>query len=135
MVMTRAAGTGNDWEFCAHDGSSGVAYYGRNGASLLTVPAITINTWTLLVLTIDSSSGAKFYVNGVVSSTAPGTTALRNANGTVYIGKRSDGNYFKGYMDDLRFYNRALTAQEVLDLYRPGVVIRNAVIRNARINQ
>jgi hypothetical protein len=67
------------------------------------------------------------YVDGAVSSTVSNTnwhfiaittgTAI-NAS-AITIGKTATG-YYGGSLDDVRIYNRALSAAEVLQLYRLG---------------
>ena len=43
---------------------------------------------------------------------------------------------YKGNIDDVCVYNRALTVQEVGDLYRPGIMLRGGgVLRNGKISQ
>jgi hypothetical protein len=56
------------------------------------------------------------YVNGVLNNgvlwgTIPALRTVPNIN--VNIGRRSGGFYFKGVIDDLRVYNRALSQAEI----------------------
>jgi hypothetical protein len=56
------------------------------------------------------------YVNGVLDDgvllgTIPSSQAVANLN--VNIGRRSGGFYFKGVIDDVRIYNRALSQTEI----------------------
>ena len=97
--------------------------------------------WTHVVATYSGSSnpaGIKIYVNNVNMAL---TTFLNTLTTTIKpninwrIGDDGTNDWASGQIDDVRIYNRVLTAQEVSDLYRSGAVIRNAVIRNARINQ
>jgi PKD repeat protein len=56
--------------------------------------------------------------NGVLSGTVPAAQvdSVQNAN----IGRRSGGFYFKGAIDDVRIYNRALSLSEIqLDMNTP----------------
>lgn len=136
MAMTRTSGTGGDWEIAMSANGNSEPYYGRNGSTIFpTNYGITTNRWLHFTLTIDSVAGAKIYINGTSVATSVEVTSFRNANGTLYIGKRSDGYYFNGLLDDIRVYNRALTAVEVMDLYKAGSVISGAVIGGGKINQ
>jgi hypothetical protein len=38
----------------------------------------------------------------------------------LYIRKRAAGSYFSGLIDDVRVYNRALSAAEIAALYAGG---------------
>ena len=88
-----------------------------------------------------NGSAQSFYIDTVTQSVTSEDTlsVLGSGNSinlmTIGIGKDLTSLPFGGLIDDVRIYNRLLTAQEVRDLYRPGVMIRNAVIKNSRINQ
>jgi hypothetical protein len=49
--------------------------------------------------------------NGVLKGTIPALRTVPNIN--VNIGKRANGYYFKGVIDDLRVYDRALSQGEI----------------------
>ena len=49
--------------------------------------------------------------NGVLGGTVPAAQVASNVN--VNIGRRSGGFYFRGVIDDVRIYNRALTPAEI----------------------
>jgi len=56
------------------------------------------------------------YVNGVLDDgTLLGTvpSSQVNTNVNVNIGRRTGGFYFNGLIDEVRIYNRALTASEI----------------------
>jgi acyl-CoA thioesterase-1 len=80
---------------------------------------LTNNTWNHIVFT-RSGSAAHCYINGVEQALA-GTINSNNFADTtarLMIGNRTDGGRaFLGQIDDVRIYNRVLTAQEVSDLY------------------
>lgn len=73
---------------------------------------LPINQWTHLVATYDGQY-QRLYVNGTqVAQRAQ--TGLIQQGGLLRIGGNSIwGEYFKGYIDEVRVYNRALTATEV----------------------
>ena len=81
-----------------------------------------VETWTQITLTHNDSIG-KIYFNGDISSTLNDTRlttsrSLWNSNGDT-IGKASwfNGNYFSGSLDEVRFYDRALSDGEVNSLH------------------
>ena len=49
--------------------------------------------------------------NGVLVGTVPAAQVVSNVN--VNIGRRTNGFYFRGVIDDVRVYNRALTPAEI----------------------
>ena len=78
-------------------------------------------TWLHVVGTFDGSN-VKIYINGeekasISSSITPGTFTPTFTG----IGWHYDVRYWNGLIDEVRIYNKALTAQEVKALYRaPG---------------
>lgn len=89
---------------------------------------LNANTWYHVVYT-RSGTGAgthTFYINGV-SQTLSSDTASNFTDTSVnkYIGYRS-GVMFYGQIDEVRVYNRALTAAEVLSIYRENATAMNA---------
>jgi hypothetical protein len=78
---------------------------------------LTLNTWQHVAATFENGS-LKIYVNGVLkgSSTAPFTTLPACTNNIVIGEDPSIGfsEYFNGKMDDIRIWNKAKTASEIL---------------------
>ncbi|GII85544.1 hypothetical protein Ssi03_35340 [Sphaerisporangium siamense] len=74
---------------------------------------IPTGTWSHLALTYDGSKLA-FYLNGTKTGEANLTGALRADGGPLRIGGNSAwGEYFSGLIDEVRVYNRALSASEI----------------------
>lgn len=95
------------------------------GASEVNVTAlqnITQNTWQHVAMTW-SLSGTTYtihlYVNGIDQGVTTWTGTLSSGVGSFNFGKSGDyaDNYFKGGVDDVRVYNRALPASEAAALY------------------
>jgi hypothetical protein len=67
-------------------------------------------------------------INGVLDSGTTVGTAPTITNGTaaVYVGWRTDqaANSWNGLIDDVRIYNRALSADEIKRLYNLGTLGR-----------
>ncbi|MDQ6631560.1 MAG: BNR-4 repeat-containing protein [Verrucomicrobiota bacterium] len=79
--------------------------------------------WYHVAVTFDgaatNSERVKFWVNGNLDVTAPETSAsIPNYNSTVRIGNTHPNalNWFNGFMDDIRFYRRALSSEEIVTL-------------------
>ncbi len=96
----------------------------QNEINISSSIAITSNIWTHFVVSYDGSStatGINIYINGVIDSSP--TINFNNLNasitnsGNFLIGNDGLGDFFSGQMDDLRLYNRALSAADVTDLY------------------
>jgi Concanavalin A-like lectin/glucanases superfamily len=81
-------------------------------------PAFTDTNWTHLVLTKQDNTFS-LYVNGSLKVSKTGQAA--SATGRLYIGGDSSpalyNGYFTGKIDEVRVYNRALSASEVATVY------------------
>jgi len=70
-------------------------------------------------------STLQIYVNGVVISSTPYSSPLLQTGQPLYLGVNGAlGDAFKGVMDDIRIYNRALSSSEIQSLY--GARVPNA---------
>ena len=70
-----------------------------------------INVWHHVVSTFDGQN-LKMYVNGVLEGTANYAGALGTSTNALRIGKQTV-YYFQGVIDEVRIYNRALSAAEI----------------------
>ena len=75
--------------------------------------AIPLNTWSHVAVTWDGAT-MRFYVNGTQVATKARTGTLQAVTTPVRIGANSyAGENFLGRIDEVRIYNRALSAAEV----------------------
>ncbi len=81
---------------------------------------ISLNAWQQVAV-VYSAGTATFYVNGVQQGTASGMGSGAPASNLSYLGYWYDytnaARYFQGSMDDVRVYNRPLSAAEITTLY------------------
>lgn len=109
IVFAQLGGT-NRVFFEVYNGGSTTKIEGPSGSWM-------IGSWHYYAATVDENGNAVIYIDGqeVVSGTTNKPLNVSRAN--KYIGKSNWGDsYYEGYMDDLRFYNRALTEEEVQGL-------------------
>jgi PKD repeat protein len=84
-----------------------------NGSALTGTGALPLNTWSHLAATYDRSV-LRLYVNGVQVASRAVTAAIEVSDGPMTIGGDLDyGQYWQGAIDNVRIYNRALTAAEI----------------------
>jgi hypothetical protein len=80
-----------------------------------------INTLTHLTATwVASTREKKTYVNGVLTNSGISTRAFSANSTNMQIGRTSEGfgdNYLRGKIPSIQIYNRALSADEVLQNY------------------
>ena len=115
---------------------------GTNNTWTSSSNTIALNTWQFVALTYDSSSSSNspiFYVNAIAAE----TSLLAGSNGsgsppddsshTLAIGNRPNDlvRTFDGIMDDVRIYNRVLSAEEIKRLYQIGATTKvNVTLQN-----
>jgi hypothetical protein len=82
---------------------------------------LAINTWYHLVVTWDKTNGsALVYVNGTLAETlgSGATQSMSSNNEDLKIGMDyNDDDEFRGHIDEVAIWNRALSAEEILALY------------------
>ena len=72
-----------------------------------------MNAWTHLASTYDGTT-LRLFVNGTQVATKAATGAMPNTANPLRIGGNAVwGEYFAGLIDEVRIYNRALSAVEI----------------------
>jgi Concanavalin A-like lectin/glucanases superfamily/Fibronectin type III domain len=83
------------------------------GGALRGPSALTANTWIHLATTYDGAT-FRLYVNGVEVASRAQTGSMATSTNPLQIGGDSVyGQYFTGLIDEVRVYNRALSASEI----------------------
>ncbi len=86
--------------------------------------AFATSTWVFVAVTRTSSGTANLYVNGALSGTANQSSGTPANGGYVVMGASpTGGNPFNGSLDDVRVYNRVLTAAEIAVLGQAGTIL------------
>ncbi len=83
---------------------------------------IPTSEWTHLVVTRDKTNGLKMYVNGVLQTDTDAFTGNANAGGNTetYLGLRPSTGGMSGLLDEVGFWNKTLTSNEITILYNSG---------------
>jgi hypothetical protein len=114
------AGSDSGYRLLIRD-SDKVIYFqltGKNGYNLLTKTAITAGAWYHIAATYDGSF-MRVYINGVEDPVKVARTGhLDPSSAPLIIGKPEFA--LNGIIDDVRIYNRALSADEVQAPYQWG---------------
>lgn len=80
-------------------------------------PSINVRNLTKdMVYSLSYNTSAQ-YVNGV-SGYGSTSNRLGRVAGTIYLGRRSSGNYYTGKICSIRIYNRFLTDEEIQNNYQ-----------------
>jgi hypothetical protein len=93
--------------------------FGTTNVNLRGVAPLAVNTWTHLAATYDRTH-IRLYVDGVEVASIAQTAAISTSTAVLTIGADFYGEYFTGLIDEVRVYDRALTASEIqTDSARP----------------
>ena len=117
-------------------GKSAYAFLGDSNLENGFVQAVTSYTipfdkWHFMVATFDRNGNLTLYVDGLKHSSVLLTSedSETGSDHALYIGNLSHGAGFKGAIDDVYLYNRALTEAEVSQIYAyqspPKIVTNN----------
>jgi hypothetical protein len=75
---------------------------------------LTTDQWSHLAVVFDGSQ-ARFYINGALVTAAPLSAVLTARGGPLRVGADiNTQQFFAGSLDELRIYDRALTASEMM---------------------
>ncbi len=88
----------------------------------------SFQSWKFIAGVFDGST-VKLYVNGVLDTTVAKTTPIGYSSLDMMIGYNGTGanEYFKGRLDEIRIYGRALSALEISTLYDYSPVGVNSI--------
>ena len=94
-------------------------HHASEAASGYVTNSINVSQWQHVVLVRDNASKqVRGYKNGVLEVTSSYTVNPTLSSNPVGIGSRySGGEYFNGFIDEVRIYNRTLSEPEILELY------------------
>jgi len=100
--------------------TNSIIYYQSNGTSLSVDTAtgsVVPNKWQHVAGTYDGEN-IKIYYNGEFKNATPATGPMSLNNADLVIGAYSlSQEGFNGSIDEVKIWNRSLTAQEISDLY------------------
>jgi len=114
----------NYWLFLNSSGKLGFYVKDIDGdsTSLVTTDALQTGQWYQVAVTFLNGS-VNLYINGALSEAgnlSVNTLIINDADleiGSGQVAGGARGHYFKGLIDDVKIYNRALTPEEIRRLY------------------
>ncbi|WP_223548710.1 LamG-like jellyroll fold domain-containing protein [Aestuariivivens sp. NBU2969] len=118
IVSMGASGTREKYSVVIDDSGrlrTEVSGAGHNGAV-----DIADDTWHHIASVYDGSGKNELYVDGSIIATSTGFGTLITAEAPLYVGTENfdvAARSFKGALDDVRVYSRALTSSEITSVY------------------
>ncbi|MDP7011585.1 MAG: PQQ-binding-like beta-propeller repeat protein, partial [Verrucomicrobiota bacterium] len=94
------------------DAGQQVKFYSNNGNAITST--LDVGKWNHVALILDGTK-KKFYKNGVLVAETAFSAALNDAS-SFNIGGRDGSTHTNSDFDDLRIFNRALSADEIADM-------------------
>lgn len=117
IVCWGAFGTTNATN-CFRLSADGLQHYWYYNDLNVVVPGLTDGNWHNVLAQFDGTTRSIYVDNNLKSTDAP--TGHNAVAANVNIGKGNGGEYFIGSIDDVRIFNRALSANEIKTLFAAG---------------
>ena len=129
------------WQFALRDDSTLSFSVNAGGAGTLTQTSdtLTANNWYHIVMSRASSGQYRIYINGAEASYSATSSTSPISNPVIVAIGRSDWQNgwandppraVNGSMDEVAIWNRSLSADEILNLYKRGAVQLNLSVRS-----
>ncbi|RFS24878.1 LamG domain-containing protein [Chitinophaga silvatica] len=104
---------------------TGAVFMGAGGGSVNAhgTKVVALNSWHMVSCTYNyASQQVTIYVDGVLDTVSNGVPPANAPTTKLFIGRDdpampTNGYFWQGTLDDIRIYNRALTATEIQQLY------------------
>ncbi|MFD2823060.1 LamG domain-containing protein, partial [Lacinutrix iliipiscaria] len=120
VFFNSQASTGN---YAINFGDGSYSYLSSTRRSFVTNVAIDTNVWHHIIIIVNSATNMKIYVDCLENGGSYSGTggALQYSTGPGCIGRHDrdlgvPANYFKGAIDDFRYWDRALTDDNIAEL-------------------
>ena len=99
--------------------------------------AAALGAWSHVLMTYDGAV-VKLYINGQLSGTQPATGLITQTSEGLFLGSHkfyaASDYWFNGGIDDVRIYNRALSAAEITKLHASEAVLPTITTQPAPIS-
>ncbi len=117
VIFTYGTGSGN-FAYGASFNSTTMFNFSYS-TNLSYATSTVVNNWKHMVYTYEQSTGvAKIYIDGVLKNSGTFSAWSTGNYGVFYLGSLfGSGSEYKGYVDDLKIYNYAISAADVTALF------------------
>ncbi len=115
-------GDPGQWEYSLGIDTAGVPSFtlwnlNASAATSLAGGQIVTGQWHHVVATLKKGETARLYQDGRLVGTTNLLTESSDSKAPLYLGRRSDGQFLNGWVDEVAIYNRALTPDNVSALH------------------
>jgi len=120
MLVNKTSGpASNGYEIYTQNGNIYSRINSNNGTQNVSPLTYNDNKWHHATITFDGTTHA-LYIDGIQVISHSDSAPVSNTSAPLEIGARVGALNFSGTLDDVRIYNRALSAAEVKQLYQLG---------------
>lgn len=138
IAKPRDSGWQTGYSIGSVDGSQSNKFVHRNNTNsnqsfVHSNAPLPLNTWVNIVA-VRTNTSLLLYKNGILESYSSLSFSLSNSSEPLYIGKEFTNlnenwyRYFKGKIDDIGLWSRALSQQEITALYNAASCANNTTI-------
>ena len=130
------------YHLALNNGKPNLTWYNNFGLPILNITSdyvITTDKWHHIAATYDGTT-AKLFVDGLEVSKGTPSGAPTNGAEKFLIGAMNDSgtptipkNYFKGYIDEVRIWNTALTTQQIREMMNQEIEINGMAVKGKTI--
>ncbi len=119
MAIATKSGTAADFDIQAQNNNDKFYFYVANGLNVISNTAIQTGQWYFVAATYKAYESLKMYINGSLENTTNISTARNTNSNSFQIAQSAvwGSRQLNGLIDEVRVYNRALSADEVKTLY------------------
>jgi hypothetical protein len=130
VLMDKWASAFEDKLLAIHHADRKVVYYlfdTFGGSGLESTTALEPNVWYHIAATYNGST-ANIYINGQLDATKTASGDVADSSGNLYFGYNPDRAYegwfayFRGQLDEIGWFDRALSSSEIETIYKAGMV-------------
>lgn len=124
LILRKGDSNPNNWQLCVANGKVELLLDGNDGSGIDGNTTLSINTWYHVAATWNGAT-ARLYLNGVLDMVPAARAAPIAIDARpVYLGGRiGSTDVTNGSLDDVRFYNRCLTAAEIAALAKANPAV------------
>jgi hypothetical protein len=115
-------GNGTQFKFMVLASTFNYVRYSEDSSGWCTssVDSIKQERWYHVVVTNPGDTTCRIYINGLEDSADNSMGDNGGTDTNFYIGSDTGFDFFDGFIDDVRIYNRVLTSDEIQRLYSSG---------------
>ena len=107
---------------------------GGSGYTSVSANPLSSNQWHHLAGVLRKGQFAQLYVDGqLVGASTSFSGDTGEGSSPLYLGRRGDGQYFNGAVDEVSLYGRALGAGEVAAIYNAGAAGKCPAVAGASV--